>query len=167
MAVRVSSPGAGRGSSTESASRRPATSNGQRPFADRMFVAATERLDNGTPVVRVMGEVDLATVPALEKALLGVGDRTGAVIVDLTGCTFLESSGLRALVATRGRLQRSNRRMALVLSTPTVLRVFEITGLDELFEIYPSLGAASTAMATAIAPGGSSTDAAQHESTRG
>jgi anti-sigma B factor antagonist len=176
MAARVSSPGAGRGSSTDSDatqpagdsnSRRPASSNGQGRLAGRTFFAATEQLDNGTVVFRVMGEVDLATVPALRQALLGVGDnRAGAVIVDLTGCTFLDSSGLRALVATRGRLERSNRRLALALSTPGVLRVFQITGLDELFEIYPSVSAASTAMATAMASGGSSSDPAQPESIR-
>jgi anti-sigma B factor antagonist len=107
------------------------------------FVAATKQLDDGTPVVSVMGEVDLATVPALEQTLLGVAeDRTGEVIVDLTGCSFLDSRGLGALLATRARLERSNRRLALVLSNRSVLRIFQITQFDELFEIYPSLGAA-------------------------
>ena len=158
MAARVSSPGTGRGSPTDSAaaqsapnsnSPRGASSNGTRRFARQRFVAATEQLENGTPVVRVVGEVDLATVSALEAALLDVSDdRTDAVIVDLTGCTFLDSRGLRTLVVTRERLERSNRRLGLALSTPGVLRVLQITGLDERFEIYPSLGAASTAMAS-------------------
>ena len=107
------------------------------------FVAATKQLDDGTPVVSVMGEVDLATVPALEQTLLSVAeDRTGEVIVDLTGCSFLDSRGLGALLATRARLERSNRRLALVLSNRSVLRIFQITQFDELFEIYPSLGGA-------------------------
>lgn len=162
MAARVSSPGTGRGSSTDSAaaqsarnsdSQRPASSNGPRRFARQGFVAATEQLENGTPVVRVMGEVDLATAPALEAALLGVrDDRTDAVIVDLTGCTFLDSTGLRTLVATRERFERSNRRLGLALSTPGVLRVLQITGLDKRFEIYPSPAAASTAMASGGEP---------------
>jgi anti-sigma B factor antagonist len=163
MSECVGAPGTGRGSSTDSGSAQPAgnsngqtpaSSNGSRRFAGRMFVAATEQLDNGTPVVRVMGEVDLATAPALEEALLGVGDdRVGAVIVDLTGCTFLDSSGIRALLGARERLERSNRRLALALSTQAVLRVFQITRLDELFEIYPSVGDASTATATTMASG--------------
>jgi anti-sigma B factor antagonist len=127
------------------------SSNGSRRFARRMFVAATEQLDNGTAVVRVSGEVDLATVPALEQALLGVERQPhGRVIVDLGCCTFLDSTGLRALVGIRERLERSNRRLALVLYTPGALRILQVTGLDERFEIYPSLGAASTAMATAM-----------------
>lgn len=122
------------------------------PGASQRFVAATEQLDSGTPVVSVMGEVDLATAPALEQTLLDVAeDRTGEVIVDLTECSFLDSRGLRALVATRARLERSDRPLALVLSNPGVLKIFQITGFDQLFEIYPSLCAAVSSRAEASA----------------
>jgi anti-sigma B factor antagonist len=97
----------------------------------------------GAAVVSVTGEVDLATTPALEQTLRGVtDDRTDEVIVELTGCTFLDSQGLSALVATKGRLERSNGRLALVVSNPSVLKIFQITQVDEPFQIYPSLGAA-------------------------
>jgi anti-sigma B factor antagonist len=128
----------------------PGTSNGPRgstsrvmPGASQRFVAAAEHLDDGTPVVSVMGDVDLATARALEQTLLSaIEDWTGEVIVDLRGCSFLDSRGLGALVATRARLERSNRRLALVLSNRGMLRIFQITGFDELFDIHPSLGAA-------------------------
>jgi anti-sigma B factor antagonist len=113
------------------------------PGASQSFVAATEQLDSRTPVVSVMGEVDVTTAQVLEQTLLGVAeDRTGEVIVDLTDCSFLDCRGLRALIATRARLERSDRPLALVLSNPSVLRILQITHCDELFEIYPSLGAA-------------------------
>ena len=113
------------------------------PGASQRFVAATEQLENWAPVVSVLGEVDLATVPAFEQTLVcAAEDGTGEVFVDLTGCSFLDCRGLGALLATRGRLERSNRRLALVLSHPSVIRVFQITQFDELFEIYPTLGAA-------------------------
>jgi anti-sigma B factor antagonist len=150
MAERVSSRGARRGTSAGlGAAPAQTDSNVPRrsarrvtPGASQRFVAATEQLDSGTPVVSVTGEVDLATAPALEQTLLGVvEDRAGELIVDLSGCSFLDSRGLRALIATRERLERSNRPLALVLSNPSVLKIFQITGFDELFEIYPSLGA--------------------------
>ena len=85
----------------------------------------------------------IATALALEQTLVGVAeDRTGELIVDLTGCSFLGSRELGARIATRERLERSNRRLALVLSNPSVLRIFQITQSDKLFEIYPSLDAA-------------------------
>jgi anti-sigma B factor antagonist len=90
-----------------------------------------------------MGEVDMATVLALEQTLLSVTeDRTGDVIVDLTRCSFLDSRGIGALNAAKSRLERSERQLALVLANQSVLRIFQITQFDELFEIYPSLPAA-------------------------
>jgi anti-sigma B factor antagonist len=161
MAVRDISPGRSAGSPGNSAgAAAPGNLNCPKPFARRgiagagqRFAVATEQLDDGTPVVCVMGEVDLATVPALEQMLIGAGeDPSRALIVDLSACTFLDSTGLRALTGTRTRLKRSNRPMALVTSRPSVLRIFEITGCDELFEIYPSLGAAVHGNGTPTSP---------------
>jgi anti-sigma B factor antagonist len=127
MATRVIAHGASRGS----------------PGPRQRFAAATAQLGNGTAVVSVMGELDRATVPAFERTLLDVTESgTGEVIVDLTGCSFLDSRGLRTLIATRERLERSGRSLALVLSNPIVMRVFQLTRLDEWFQIRPSLGAA-------------------------
>jgi anti-sigma B factor antagonist len=113
------------------------------PGASHRFVVATEQLDGGIPVVSVSGEVDLATAPALERTLRDAAeDQTGEVIVDLTRCSFLDSRGLTALLATRKRLGHSDRSLGLVLSNPNVLKIFQITGFDQIFEIYPSLGAA-------------------------
>jgi anti-sigma B factor antagonist len=107
------------------------------------FAMANKQLGNGTPVVSVAGELDLATAPAFARTLLDVTESgMGEAIVDLTGCSFLDSTGLRALIATRERLERSDRSLALVLSSPIVMRIFQITGFDESFEIRPSLRAA-------------------------
>ena len=113
------------------------------PGPRQRFAAATAQLGNGTAVVSVMGELDRATVPAFDRTLLDVTEAgTGEVIVDLTSCSFLDSSGLRALLATRERLERSDRSLTLVLSNPIVMRVFQLTGFDEWFQIRPSLSAA-------------------------
>jgi len=110
------------------------------PGASLRFIVSTEQLDSGAPLVSVSGEVDLATAPVLERSLIQAAEhRTGNVIVDLTRCTFLDSKGLAALLATRARLARANRVLALILSGPTVVKIFEITGLDHLFDIYPTL----------------------------
>ena len=106
------------------------------------FVAATGHLDNGTPVISVMGDVDSATAPALEQTLLDASTAaTSEVVVDLTGCSFLDSRGLEALTATSERLEGSDRSLALVLSNPSLFRIFQITQVEEWFEIYPSLSA--------------------------
>jgi anti-sigma B factor antagonist len=120
------------------------------PWSGDGFVAATEQLDSGTPVVSVVGEVDLATVPALERTLRRATElSTRELIVDLTRCSFLDASGLGLLSETRARLAASNRALAIVLSQPIVLKMFQIAGLDKQFLIYPSLGAALQAEAGA------------------
>ena len=151
MAVRVSDRGARRGISAVPIASpaladlpRPRLSaRSVTPGASQRFVAAIEQLDCGTPVVSVLGEVDRATAPALEQTLrFAAHAATAEVIVDLSGCSFLDSRGLTALITAWARLDRSNRRLALVLSNPSVMRVFEITAFDELFQIHPTLGAA-------------------------
>ena len=106
------------------------------------FVAATQQLDGGAPLISVMGEVDGSTAPGLERKHVAVAEeQPGELIVDLRGCRFFDSMGLKALLATKGRLEQSNRRLALVVSNSNLMRIFQITRFDELFEIYPSLGA--------------------------
>ncbi len=108
------------------------------------FVAATEWLDGGVPVVSVTGELDLATASVLEEALLGLPDGAAeAVIVDLGRCSFIDLQGLRVLLAARERLERANRPLALVVGNPRLLRIFKITRVADRFEIYPSLAAAT------------------------
>ena len=113
------------------------------PGAGPHFVAATEQLEGGRPLVSVIGEVDLASARAFEETLRRVAERpTGDVIVDLSGCSFFDSTGLKALLDTRVQLNRSNRPMTLVVSNPNVMKIFQITGFDTLFAMHASLGAA-------------------------
>jgi anti-sigma B factor antagonist len=106
------------------------------------FQTASERIGD-TQVIAVAGEVDLATGPELERALLGL-PRNGAasVVVDLTECGFMDSTGISILVRAHQRLGRAGGRLAVVSAKRPVLRVFELTGLDQLLAIYPSRTAA-------------------------
>jgi anti-sigma B factor antagonist len=65
-----------------------------------------------------------------------------SVIVDLTDCSFMDSTGLHLLTRTQRRFDRSGGRLAVVSANRSVLKVFEITQLDQLFAIYPSRAAA-------------------------
>ena len=110
-------------------------------------VVTTEWLAGGVPVVSVDGELDLTTASTLEETLLTLPDLTaGAVIVDLARCELIDLRGLHVLLAARERLERSNRPLVLVCGDRKLLRVFKITRVDALFEILPSLTAASEAV---------------------
>ena len=107
------------------------------------FEAASEPLDLGIQVVSVRGEVDLATGPEFERALGAVPeDGVDSVIVDLTDCSFMGSTGLHLLTRTQRRFDSAGGRVAVVSANRSVLRLFGLSGLDEVFAIYPSRAAA-------------------------
>ena len=92
----------------------------------------------GVMTLKVSGEIDVATSPGLRRELHAVLDGHPAqVVVDLSGTSFIVSSGLGVLVGVLKRLRESDSGTTLVLASmqDPVRRVFEITGLTELFTV--------------------------------
>lgn len=89
------------------------------------------RAESGRAVLAVGGEVDLATVERFRNALLEA-QGSPRVVVDLSAVTFMDSSGLNALVAAYHRVPAGGELRVTGLRT-NVRKVFEITGLLALF----------------------------------
>ena len=109
------------------------------------------RLDTVGPagdcaVLQVTGEVDVYTAPMLRERIRELA-AMGAVhlIADLGQVDFLDSTGLGVLVGGLKRLREDGGSLALVISTPRILRVFQITGLTKAFAVWPSVADAITA----------------------
>src|SRR4051812_27350270 len=85
---------------------------------------------NGT-VVRVAGDVDLATAPALRSLLARTG-READVLVDLSGVTFMDCSGLSALLQARAH---HAGRLALKGPPPSLRRILAALELENAFTI--------------------------------
>lgn len=101
----------------------------------------TERSGEDTFVVALAGEHDLYTVPKVQEALCSViAAGATTIIVDLTETTFLDSTMLHVLLGARNELEGGQLR--LVTSDPNIKRVFEIAGMDRLFDFYSSRRAA-------------------------
>jgi anti-sigma B factor antagonist len=94
-------------------------------------------------VVAPVGEVDVAAAPALGR-MLGDAVREGHVdlVVDLSGVTFMDSSGLSVLLNASRRTIRAGGRLRLASPNADIQRVMTLTRLDTTFPIYPSLAAA-------------------------
>ncbi|MFO7572753.1 MAG: STAS domain-containing protein [Gaiellaceae bacterium] len=92
-------------------------------------------------VVRVSGELDLATIARLEEALGTVG-LDGETIIDLTHCTFLDSSAVHVLANTSRAVDEAGGTLSLVASNPTIVRVLEIAAVDTMMPVHPTLDAA-------------------------
>jgi len=93
-------------------------------------------VEGGVATVVVAGEIDSHSAPRLEETLLSlVEGGANRLVLDLGGVGFIDSSGLRVLIATRKRL--GDDADALVLRHPTqgTLRLLEMTGLTEQFSL--------------------------------
>ena len=102
------------------------------------------------PGVRVRGEVDMATAPALQGALeAAVASSVGAFVVDLTETEFLDSSGIAVLLRTRALLGREDRTFVAVCPDGPVRRVIDACGLADVFLLFDTPEAAADALVRA------------------
>jgi anti-sigma B factor antagonist len=86
----------------------------------------------GAAHVHLRGELDLSSAERVERELERVeSERPELIVLDLSGLTFLDSTGLRLIVTADQRARQSDRRLAVIKGPATVQRVFSITKLDE------------------------------------
>jgi anti-sigma B factor antagonist len=103
------------------------------------FDIKTEQVGDDAYVIGLAGEVDLYTAPEFKQQLLDVIAQGGKnVVVDFTDTTFIDSTTLGVLVGGVKRLRSNDGQLALVCSDRNITKIFEITGLDRVFTIYPT-----------------------------
>ena len=111
-----------------------------------MDFSVTTRAIDDFRVVDVAGEVDVFSASELANQLTQLFDAGRRIVmVDLTAVTFLDSTGLGTLVAARNRAEEAGGQLPVIGSGDRVMKLFRITGLEDVFEIYPSIDAAVTA----------------------
>ncbi|WP_433558232.1 STAS domain-containing protein [Pseudonocardia xinjiangensis] len=94
----------------------------------------------GTAVLEVEGEVDTLTAPRFSSAVDELmSSHEPTLVVDLSGVTFLASSGLAVLIQAAHRAEERSARLRLVAATRAVRRPLEITGTDQLFDMHENV----------------------------
>jgi anti-sigma B factor antagonist len=89
----------------------------------------------GVSVVALTGELDIAEISVVEKALAAAEEnRQSILVLDLRGLTFIDSSGLRMVLEADMRARREARRLFVVPGPDAVHRVFLIALLDKRLE---------------------------------
>lgn len=133
----------------------PKTSYAEHPNRSEHSTFSTVLKASGdVPIVRVVGQLDLATLSgltqALGEAMSGIEgfERASRIVADLRGLTFIEVCGLRVLVRHIHLLRRFGGDLPLVLSAveggdSPVLRLLRLAGLTESFRLYTEPGAAA------------------------
>lgn len=114
---------------------------GPRPSAFGVRARAVERAH----VVAPRGDLDLFTAGDVQEALRARPEGCDVVVLDLTGVTFLDTSGMRLTVETLHELDGAGVRFAVVRGDPDVHRLFTLTRLDERLPFFDDLDAALAA----------------------
>ena len=115
----------------------------------RRFGVTTEPAGDARTVVAVIGEVDVGTAPDFEEELARAVDQGlgGGLVVDLSAVSFIDSTGLNALVRALERQRMAGGTLALVSDDSRVAMMLEVTRLDRVLDRYPSREEALAAVA--------------------
>ncbi|WP_326943806.1 STAS domain-containing protein [Amycolatopsis sp. NBC_00348] len=91
-------------------------------------------------VVAVADELDLLTVPEFSRTLTAIqAAAAGPVVLDLTAVTFLDSSGINAIVRASRDADDNPTRLRVVADGPTVLKTIQLAGAHELITLVPTV----------------------------
>jgi anti-sigma B factor antagonist len=107
------------------------------------FELSSESHGARTHVIHVKGEIHVSTAKEFAQRLDdAIAHEASQIVLDLTEVEFIDSTGLTVLLNGLRSITLRGGRLALAISNPTVLRLFEITRLDTTFDIEPTLQAA-------------------------
>ncbi|MFF8941487.1 STAS domain-containing protein [Streptomyces sp. NPDC014864] len=110
---------------------------------DRLLINRTTAGD-GACVVTLAGEVDLDGSAHLRETLLSCLHTARVTVVDFGGVTFMDSSGINALITAHQTAEERGCRLSVAAPQDAVLRVLELVGVDTLIPCYPTLEQALT-----------------------
>jgi anti-anti-sigma factor len=118
---------------------------------------STSRADDRA-VVTAAGEVDLETAAQLgDHALEALRDVSPHLVLDLSGVTFMDSTGLKVLLSIQRRADLSGGTLALAGATRPVRKILALTGLDQTFRLFDSVADAQAAPPSSVSDGAAPT----------
>ena len=106
-----------------------------------MNLGVDSTLERGRAMLTLRGELDLATVPEAEAALMRLehDPEAATIVLDLRRLAFMDSTGLRFVLAAGARASGSDRRFVIVRGPRNVHRVFHLARLEDRLEFADSV----------------------------
>ena len=99
-----------------------------------------QKMDEGVALLAIEGEVDVYTAPQLKQQIIALIDEViRNVIVNLEAVEYLDSTALGVIIGALKRLREHDGTLDIVCGNGRIRRIFEITGLDSVLNISPSL----------------------------
>lgn len=98
-------------------------------------------------IVNLSGEIDVYTAPKFKESLINlIEEGIHDIVVNLQDVTFMDSTGLGALVGGLKRVKPLGGSLVLICTQEKILKIFEITGLNKVFPIYQTTDQATKAL---------------------
>ncbi len=107
--------------------------------------------DDGLNTVSVFGELDQATAPELRAALATAFDDGMPVLVNLSDCEFIDSTGLSLLIEAKRKLAEDDRGFGVCCPDADVRRLLELTGIDDAVGLFDTRDEAAAALSGSTA----------------
>jgi anti-sigma B factor antagonist len=107
-----------------------------------------EPVDARTQLLRATGELDLYAAPDLKRRLArAIDDGKTRIVVDLTDAMFMDSTALGVLIGALKRLRVRDGALAIASEQPSILRILDVTGMDQVLDLHPTAADALAAVA--------------------
>jgi len=98
---------------------------------------------SGWSILGVSGEVDMATAPRLRQRVIAItASGVTHLVLDLEECDFLDSTALGVIVGALKRLRTNEGHLRVVCTQTGLLKLFDLTGLNNVLDIHGSLDSA-------------------------
>jgi anti-sigma B factor antagonist len=112
----------------------------EEPVPDQGLSVATDERE-GVYCIALQGELDVSTVPRFNAALLDARVRScHRLVVDLSELTFMDSTGLSAVLVAEMHARTRGQRFAVVRGPRHVQELFRLTGVDHFLEVVDASG---------------------------
>ena len=108
----------------------------------------TRRIEDGIAVLALVGRLTVNDTPGQLKAAAAqaIAEGAHAVALDLSQVPYIDSTRLGELIAAHITVARQNGRLVLICPTQRITALLKLAGLEGIFETYPSLDQARTAL---------------------
>ncbi|HHY99647.1 MAG TPA: STAS domain-containing protein [Sedimentibacter sp.] len=101
-----------------------------------MSLEIESKLQGKDVVIRPIGEVDIYTSPELKNNVLSlIEDKKTDIVIDGESLDYIDSTGLGVLMCIYKKLQEKNLNFKIVNLKPNIYKLFDITGLNKVFDI--------------------------------
>ena len=112
---------------------------------DQLEIEAWDGAIPGQRVVVLTGVLTISTLFAFQD--FAHADKSEALIIDMTGVAYIDSAGLGSIISAYVSRERDARKLVLASVNDRVKMVMTVTGVEQLFQIFPSVAQAEQALA--------------------